>query len=294
MVSSSAETGFALSQIIEEISLVDDDESEDASNSSDKDPACGEPKFHFLSHIACGNGSYLTPNEVDCFESPLSCSLIYFAQSPNRESSVLSRLSSVDTERGTVVSLLTFPQSYITGIKKFPQNPYLLLSCESQQHIFDPRSNSIVWTSQFAFPVTATCPSSSPFQLCSRVVRLIGSFTATSNSLFECDYRCCSPVSILATSDGIIRSLFSPFQQSLFYTMQMNDSQGGNVTSLTDVSDSWTQTGKLKVKWKEQETWGVTTEGVTALGELWMGIAHTSGIDLICGRQRQMLWDCGR
>ena len=74
--------------------------------------------------------------------------------------------------------------------------------------------------------------------------------------------------------------------------MQTKFFQGGKVASLTDVSDSWTQTGKLKVKWEGQGMWGMTAGELTESGELLLGIAHTSGIDVIRGRQRQMLWDC--
>ena len=282
------EVESALAQIPEEINLLDDDESEDASDATDRE----EVKFHFLSNINCGNASFLTPDEGFSYGYSSPCSSVYFARSPNKESSSLSQLSVIDTERGSVVPLLILSHSQITGIKKFPQNPYLLLSCESQQHIVDPRSNSIVWTSQFTSPITAACVSSSPFQLCSLVVELIFSFTATSDSLFECDYRGCSPVSILSTSDGTIHSLFSPFPQSLFYTMQMKHFQGGYVASLADVSDSWTQTGRMKVKWEDQEAWGVATAGLSNCNDMWMGIAHTSGVDVVCGRERKMLWDC--
>ena len=282
------EVESVIAQIPEEINLLDDDESEDASDATDKEVV----QFHFLSSINCGNASFLTPDEGFSYGYSNPCSSVYFARSPHNKSSTLSQLSAIDTERGSVMPILTFSNSQITGIKKFPQNPYLLLSCESQQHIFDPRSNSIVWTSRFTSPITAACVSSSPFQLCSLIIELIISFTAPSDSLFECDYRGCSPVSVLSTSDGTVHSLFSPFPQSLFYTMQMKHFQGGYVASLADVSDSWTQTGKLKVKWEDQEAWGMATGGLSDRNDMWMGIAHTSGVDVVYGREHKMLWDC--
>ena len=127
------EVESVIAQIPEEINLLDDDESEDASDATDKEVV----QFHFLSSINCGSASFLTPDEGFSYGYSNPCSSVYFARSPHNKSSTLSQLSAIDTERGSVMPILTFSNSQITGIKKFPQNPYLLLSCESQQHIFE-------------------------------------------------------------------------------------------------------------------------------------------------------------
>lgn len=48
-----------IAQIPEEINLLDDDESEDASDATDKEVV----QFHFLSSINCGSASFLTPDD---------------------------------------------------------------------------------------------------------------------------------------------------------------------------------------------------------------------------------------
>lgn len=137
------------------------------SNESDNEQT--EDKFpidynHHTS-ISCGNSAFLTPDSVDSFNNPSSCQSFFFAQSTDKSVSLLTRLSRIDASSGTVVSSFTIPDQEITDIKCSPQNSSLLISCGNMQHLYDSRSNSIVYSFSYSEPILATTASHSPFHM---------------------------------------------------------------------------------------------------------------------------------
>ena len=116
-----------------------------------------------LISVACGNAAFLTPDSVDSYNNPSSCQSFYFAQSVDKSVPILSRLSSIDASSGTVVSSFTIPDQAITDIKCSMANSSLLISCGNTQHLYDTRSNSIVYSFSYSEPLLTTTPSCSPF-----------------------------------------------------------------------------------------------------------------------------------
>lgn len=111
-----------------------------------------------------GKANFITPNRVDSFQNAANCTSLYMATSPTKQGSSLTRLSSMDIERGTLVTSLEMKEGDSIGrIHCIPANACVLLTCGKTQHYYDPRCNTIIRSICYAQPVLQTSPSNSPY-----------------------------------------------------------------------------------------------------------------------------------
>mgnify|MGYP002536200032 FL=1 len=248
---------------------------------------------HLIS-VACGNSAFLTPDSVDAYNNPSSCHSFYFAQSADKSVPLLSRLSSIDASSGTVVSSFTIPDQAITGIKCSTLNSSLLISCGNTQHLYDTRSNSIVYSFSYSEPILSATTSCSPFLMLPLALVFIRSYSACSTSLVELDIRSFLSFSQVIRSPGRIQSLFSPQPHNVLYTTQhgsSSDTFRNQVLNYADVSDSWTRTGKWSQSTKNDTWWGPATV-IQEDEDILFGISGCEGVDLISGTNQNMMWNC--
>ena len=154
------------------ISQMEEEEQKEPTNTINRDDSQVHDTFPsyipisptLLRFTEIGKANFITPNRVDSFQNASDCTSLYMATSPTKQRSSLTRLSSMDIERGTIVTSLEMKEGEsINRIHCIPANACVLLTCGKTQHYYDPRCNTIIRSISYSQPVLQTSPSNSPY-----------------------------------------------------------------------------------------------------------------------------------